>query len=119
MAAGKGGPAARSEDDLHAVSVSGRSRPERAGPPLHSDIRELAPGSVDEGAVDRLPPSDEKLLEALEATLRDPSGADRRLDVTAVARSLGIRGEDLAGASSPSSGATPTGPSAPTRSWPE
>ncbi len=82
MAGEQGSGAARSDDERR---IS-----------LHSDIRELASGSVDDGAVDRLPPTDEKLLEELEATLRDPSGADRRLDVSAVARSLGIRGEDLA-----------------------
>jgi NADPH oxidase 5 len=98
MAAGKGGPAARSEDDLHAVSVSvsERRRPERAAPPLHSDIRDLAPAVANHGPVDRLSPADEELLDRLEVALRDPSGADRHLDASEVAGILGIRNQDLA-----------------------
>ena len=82
MAGEKEGGAARSDDER--------------GVAWRSDIREIAPGPVDEGAVDWLPPADEDLLDGLEATLRDPSGADRRLDVTSIARSLGIRSQDLA-----------------------
>jgi predicted ferric reductase/Ca2+-binding EF-hand superfamily protein len=94
MAAGKGGPVAPPEDDLRTVSVS--ERPDRAAPPLHSDIRDLAPAAFPHGPVDRLAPADEELLDGLEAALRDPSGADRRLDAREVARILGIRSQDLA-----------------------
>ncbi len=82
MAAGEDGSAARSDD-------------ERAVP-LHSDVRALAFCADPEGPVDRLHPMDEELLEALETALRDPSGADRRLDAQTIARCLCIRSEDIA-----------------------
>jgi NADPH oxidase 5 len=82
MAGGERESAARSEQEPTA--------------PLHSHIRELAPGLVEEGAVDRLHPTDEVLLESLEVALRDPSGADRRIDAAVIARCLGLRSHDLA-----------------------
>jgi predicted ferric reductase/Ca2+-binding EF-hand superfamily protein len=84
MAAGKDTGAARSRDERTA--------------PLHSDVRALTRASAGggDGAVDRLHPLDEELLESLETVLRDPSGADRRLDAPAIARCLGIRSEYLA-----------------------
>ena len=90
MAAEKDASAARSEDV--------RSEGERPAP-LHSDVRALSPGAAEDsadGPVDRLHPMDEDLLESLENALRDPSGADRRLDAPAIARCLRIRSEDLA-----------------------
>jgi predicted ferric reductase/Ca2+-binding EF-hand superfamily protein len=92
MAVVKRGPAARPEDGLGAVPEG----PDRATPALHSDIRSLLPESDPDGPVDRLPPADEGLLEGLEVALRDPSGADRWLETSEVARILGIRSQDLA-----------------------
>jgi NADPH oxidase 5 len=82
MAGGKDAGPARSGDDRR---VS-----------LHSDIREIAPRGRVEGAVHRLPPADDDLLDALEAALRDPSGGDRRLDAAEIGRYLGIRSQELA-----------------------
>jgi NADPH oxidase 5 len=91
MAAGKGGAAAPSDDPRRAV-VDGQG----TGAPLYSDIRDLSPGQPLGGPVDQLPPPDEKLLEALEVALRDPSGADRRLGADTIAGLLGLRSHDLA-----------------------
>jgi Ca2+-binding EF-hand superfamily protein len=92
MAVGKGSPAARPEDELRAEPEG----PDRAAAALHSDIRNLVPASDPHGPVDRLPPADEDLLDRLEVALRGPSGADRRLEASDVARILGIRSQDLA-----------------------
>jgi predicted ferric reductase/Ca2+-binding EF-hand superfamily protein len=90
MAAGKGARPAGVE-----LGIPEEQARESNAPPLHSDIRALAPHGQD-GPVDQLPPTDQELLGALETAVRDPSGADRRVDAAGIGRILGIRNADLA-----------------------
>jgi NADPH oxidase 5 len=91
--AGRKEAGAAESDELGAEQ--GRAPASRAAP-LHSDIRALAPAPRREGPVEQLPPTDQELLGALETAIRDPSGADRRIDAITLGRILGIRSQELA-----------------------